>query len=428
MAALRQTDLWRQATRSRLYALFLVTVALCLVRARDQPSLDLHLGGTTVSIVPADVALAALIVAAIATLKHERVGAWDVIVAAGAFCALILATAAANGMDAFVSAGKLVALAGLGLGALALVRTRGRLEALVDLLIVFTAVADVVALVEFGRSGGGRQASFLGEHDFAALATMPLAYGLALVFEGRRGTGRRAALAIVVGAIGVSLGAALASLVGLYLSVAVLVAIAAWRRQIALRPLVVTAAVVAVVTAGTLTLRSGELGFLQEWLGKPAETPGQYAASWSQRLIYAYVGGRVFLGRPVLGTGWWGELPPREFARYLPDARRRFADQPPRYFPPRDRPFVPQQAYDQVLYELGLAGAAALLALFVTLLARCVTVARRARERLAYLPAAWLASLVGALAGGALFGGSPLTAVFWLTAGTIAVAPLLIEA
>ena len=116
------------------------------------------------------------------------------------------------------------------------------------------------------------------------------------------------------------------------------------------------------MTAGTLSLRSGELGFIQEWFGPEPETPGQYAASWSQRLIYAYVGGRVFLDRPVLGTGWHGELPPEDYARYLPDARERFSDQPPRYFPKRDGTFIPQQTYDQVLFELGLVGAAAFLA------------------------------------------------------------------
>jgi hypothetical protein len=248
-----------------------------------------------------------------------------------------------------------------------------------------------------------------------------------LVFERRAGTGRRATAAIVVGAVGVSLGAALASLVGLYLSALALVGIAVALGTLRPRPLAVTIVVVVLVTGATLLLRSGELGFLQEWFGKPAERPGQYAASWSQRLIYVYVGGRIFLGRPVFGTGWWGELPPRTFVEYLPDARRRFPDQPARYFPPASRPFVPQQTYDQVLYELGLAGAAALAALFAGLLARCVTVARRARDRLAYLPAAWLASLVGALAGGALFGGSPLTTVFWLTIGVVAAAPLLGE-
>ena len=40
----------------------------------------------------------------------------------------------------------------------------------------------------------------------------------------------------------------------------------------------------------------------------------------------------------------------------------------------------------------------------------------------AYVPAAWLAAVAGALAGAALFGGAPLTALFWLTLGVVAAA------
>jgi len=421
-------ELWRQASQSRAYGLFLVTVGLALVRSRDQPSVDIGFVGTTVSVVATDAALGALAVVAIVVLTRERVGAHAVLATATAFVGLVLLTGAVNGAAAFVSAGKLVELAALGLGALALVRTRERLEALVDLLILFTAVADAYALVEFVRGGGGRQASFLGEHDFAALATMPLVYGLVLLFEERTRVGGRALAAIAVGALGVALGAALASLLGLYIGSAVLLLLALRRGALLARPALTSVGVIAAVTAVTLLLRSGDLGFLQQWFGKEPERPGQYASSWSQRLIYAYVGGRVFLDHPLLGTGWWGELPTREFVRYLPDARRRFRDQPPRYFPPADRMFIPQQTYDQVLYELGIVGGAALLAFLVALGGRCVVAARRATDRLAYLPSAWLAAVLGAIAGEALFGGSPLAAVFWLTAGVVAAVPLLLEA
>jgi hypothetical protein len=423
--ALAQTELWRQPARSWRFALLLVAIALALVRSRDQPSLDLHLAGTTVSIVPLDAALVALAVVALATLVRAGVPreAWPALAAAAAFCVVILATAAANGGAAFVAAGKLVELAALGLGCVALVVSRERLEAVAELLIAFTLVADAVALVEFVRGGGGRQPSFLGEHDFAALATMPLVYGLALAFERRASA--RAWIAIAAGGLGVALGAALASLVGLYLGALALVVVATARHALRVRPVVVTAATLVAVTAATFSLRSGDLGFLQSWFGKPPERPGQYAAGWSQRLIYAYLGGRVFLDRPVLGTGWWGNLPADEFAQYLPDARRRFSDQPARYFPRRDGVLVPQQAYDQVLYETGLVGGAALLALLAALTARAVAAARRAAGRLAFLPAVWLAAAAGALAGEGLFGGTPLAAVFWLTAGLVVAIPFL---
>ena len=418
--------LWSQLRSPRL-ALLLVTLALCLVRARDQPGLDVGVGGTTATIVPADLALAALAAVAVAELARHGVprSAWAALVWATVFCALVLATGASNGAAAFVSGAKLVELSALGLGTLALVSTKQHLEAIVDVLLLFTLAADGVGLVRFVTGGGGRQASFLGEHDFAALATLPLLYGLTLVFSRRRG--RRAALAIVAGSVGCILGAALASLLGLYLGAATLIAIAALRRHLDLRSLLVTAAALAAVTAGTLTIRSADLGFLQSWFGKPASRPGQYASSWSQRLIFAYIGGRIFIDNPVLGTGWYGNLPPTTFARYLPDARRRFSDQPARYFPPADGEFIPQQTFDQVLYELGIAGGAALLGLLVALGRSCARTARRVWGSFVSLPAAWLAGSIGALAGEGFFGGTPLAATFWLVAGVALAVPATLE-
>jgi hypothetical protein len=407
---------WREL-RSPPTGLLLVTLSLCLVRARDQPSLDITLGNTVASLVPGDALLLALAVVAVAALLRQGLerDTWLPLGAGAGFCALLLATAAANGTTALVAGTRLVELAALGLGAAVLIRTRRQVEAVVDVVLLFTIVADAIGLVKFVTGGGGRQASFLGEHDFAALATLPLVYGLALVLG--RDRYLRAGVAIVAGGIGCVLGAALASLIGLYLGAAALLVLVALRRRLDWRGLVVTAAVVGAVTAGTLTIRAGELGFLQSWFGKPPSRPGQYAASWSQRLIYAYIGGRVFLAHPIAGTGWYGLLPPEQFDRYLPAARRRFADQPANYFPPPDRPFIPQQTYDQVLYELGVLGGSLLLLLLAGLVRAAVRAERRAHEAARMLPAAWLGAAVGALAGEGLFGGTPLAALFWLVAG-----------
>ncbi len=416
MVALKSMAVWPQL-RSPRVALLLLTAAFCLVRARNQPSLDVGIGNTTAAIVPADVLLAALALACLAgivTRGLER-ELWLPVGAAATFSVILVASAAANGSSAFVAGVKVTELTALGLGAALFLRNRRQFEALVDVLLAFTILADAVGAVRFITSGG-RQASFLGEHDFAALATLPLLYGLVLIFD--RGGRARAAVAISAGGVGCILGAALASLLGLYLGVAALVVIA-WRRgSVTIARLALTAGVVGIVTAGTLVIRAGDLGFLQAWFGKPETRPGQYAASWSQRLIYAYVGGRVFVAHPVLGTGWWGELPPKEFARYLPAARRRFTDQPSNYFPPADKPFIPQQTWDQILYELGVVGGAAMLVTLVALGRAALRAAQRG-VALAAIPAAWLAASIGALAGEGLFGGTPLAASFWLVAGVV---------
>ena len=220
-------------------------------------------------------------------------------------------------------------------------------------------------------------------------------------------------------------------MLGLYLVVGAVFALARARHSIRLGAVLATLGVAAVVTAGTYELRAGDLTFLDEWFGPKPSEPGQYAGSWSHRLVVAYIGGRVFLDRPVLGTGWQGLLPPEDYARYLPDAHARFSDQPADYFPASDGVLIPQQAYDQVLFELGLVGAA----LFLAVLALAAWHAVRAglawpgRGRFteqAYVPLAWFASIVGALAGAALFGGAPITAIFWLTLGVVAAAPTLL--
>jgi hypothetical protein len=418
VTALRHLELSRQLRDGR-FALFLVTVALCLIRARDQPSIDVGIGSTTATIVPADVALVVLAVVSLAALSKRGLerAAWAATISGTLFCAWLLATAVVNGATAFVSGAKVVELVALALGAIAFIRGRAHLDALAELLILFTLVADVVGVVKFISGGGGRQPSFLGEHDFAALATLPLLYGLALLYE--RGRDRRAWLAIGAGSLGCVLGAALASLLGLYIGATVLLVVLALTRRLNVRDVAATLAVVVAVTGGTLVIRSGDLGFLQSWFGKPASRPGQYASSWSQRLIFAYIGGRIFLANPAVGTGWWGDVPPSEFDRFLPAARKRFSDQPTRYFPAADKPFIPQQTYDEVLYELGAVGGVLFLALLLSLARAAVRAARRARGRMASIPAGWLAASLGALAGEGLFGGTALAATFWLVAGVV---------
>jgi hypothetical protein len=411
VSAIRDQALWHRL-RTPSVALLLVTVALCLIRADDQPGLNVSFGGTTATIVPGDVALVALFVASVvALLRTKRYGQLRFLLGTGVvFCALVVLSAASNGSAPLVSAVKFVELAALGLGVLTFIRTRDDLEALVDVLLLFVFVADVIAVVQFIGAGGGRQNAFLGTHDFAALATLPLLYGLVLVFEGRRPV--RAGIAIVLGAIGCILGAALASLLGFYVGAAAILAIGLVHRSLRLRPFIVGVAVVAVVSAGTLSIRAGQLGFLQQWFGKPPTRPGQYAASWSQRLIFTYIDGRVFMSHALLGTGWYPLLPPKDFDRYLPAARKRFSDQPANYFPVASKPLIPQQTFDQIPAELGIIGSIAFLALLTGAGRAAVTAARRSP-----LAAAWFGAALGAIAGEALFGGTPLTATFWLVVG-----------
>jgi hypothetical protein len=410
-----------------------VALALSLVRSINQPELTVHVFGNSLTFVPADVALAALAVLCVQRLLDRRSlprPARAITATGTAFGAWLLLSSAVSGGAAFIGAAKLVEYGLLALGLILFVTRRQQLWLLFGVLVLVNAIGVVRALYDFAHHPGSRQGAFLGEHDLAALSTMTLAGALVTLYA-PRSRGWWFAAAGLVGTIGITLGAALAQLLGLYLAVAAILGLAALRRSVSVRAVLVTLLVTGAVTAGTLSLRSGELGFLQAWFGsKKPETPGQYAGSWSQRLIFAYIGGRIFVDHPVLGSGWYGLIPPKVYARYVPDARRRFPDQPPRYFPSPPANFIPQQTYDQVLYELGIVGAALFLAMAVVTVRTVVSVGRRwpghrTDEGLAYLPAAWVASLAGALAGAALFGGIPMTAIFWFTLGVAALAPSL---
>jgi hypothetical protein len=429
MGSLRQSIL-RDAARDRSFALFLVTLVLCLFRAADQPGFDVGLGGTSLTFVPADAALGALAVAVALRLLGRRAyprAASALTVAALVLAGLIVLSAVGNGSTALVAAAKLAELAALLVGWVVLVDSVERLWAVLGVFVLVTVGAVLWAIVGFAQEPGDRQASFLGEHDLAAVSTAALVLGLAAL-HGRHRLGRLPLVAGVAGGIGITLGASLASLLGLYLAAAALIATAAARKSLRGRSVLATALVALAVTGGTYGLRSDDLGFLRQWFA-PVENaqPGEYAGSWSQRLIFAYIGGRVFLDRPVLGTGWWGELPPSEYARYLPDARARFPDQPERYFPPAEGTLIPQQTYDQILFQLGLVGALSFGAVALLAIRDAARTASRwprpdDDELAGYLPAGWLAALAGALAGSALFGGTPMAALLWLTLGLVGAA------
>ena len=430
MGGLRVMELWR-AAGGPAFALYLVAVATSLFRVADQPAVDLELGATEASLVPTDLVFAALAAVAVAELVRGRITPGPtrrLLLAAAAFAAWIGLTALPNGGVAIVAAGRLLELGVLALATAVLVRRMEHLRLLVATLLVMTLAAVAVALVGFAAELGERQTSFMGAHDLAALASMMLAVGLAQVFASRR-VDSVVGVTVAVGAVGVVLGAALASLLGVYLLSGALIAVAAVRGSLRMRAVVITALALAFTTAGTLSIRSGDLGFLRVLAQQEEEVPGEFASSWSQRLIYAYVGLRVFQDNPVAGTGWYPLLPPNEFAEYVPAARERFDNQPAHYFPPVDSTYTPQQTPDQVLYELGLIGLGLLVLLGVVVARtawRTATAWPRAPDdAAAYLPAAWAASLLGVIAGAALYGGTAIAAIFWLTIGTVAAVPML---
>jgi hypothetical protein len=427
---------WLEEAKDPVYGLFLATVAVCLIRAPNQPSVDVGAAGTTLSITPSDVLLLALLAAVLRVLVRDGLpprGSRLVLAAAGAFGLWLFASSIPNGATATVAAAKLLELGVLTLAAAVLIDRAARLAPLLVVITAMTVVAAAIAAFGGLKDPGRRQESFLGEHNLATLSAFALAFGLFVLVTRRRELGRVPLLAGVFGAVGITFGASFSGLLGLYLVAAAVLLVARARGSLQARSVLLTGLVCVGITAGTLMLRSDNLGFLREWFGgSQSADSGSTAGSWSSRLIFAYVGGRVFLDHPVLGTGWYGELPPAEYAQYLPAAHARFPDQPANYFPPADGTYIPQQGYDQVLYLLGIVGAVLLLALGVVALRAAVLTARRwpragPHESTAYLPLTWLLATIGALAGTAFFGGTPLATLFWLALGLAAAGPTMLE-
>ena len=321
---------------------------LSLVRSIDQPSFSLEIAGTEVTFVLADAALAVLAAFCLQRLLGRGSlprPARAVTLAAAAFSTWLFLSSAANGADAVIAAAKLLEYGVLALGFVLFVRRRLQLWLLVWVLVAFTVVAVGYGLLAFfdapfvdSRFPTRRQPSFLGEHDLAALSTMTLSVALVALYTPAHRLGRLPLVAGVAGAIGVVLGAAVAGLLGLYLAVGAIVAVALLRGAATKRAVVLTMAVTAAITIGVLSLRSGELGaFLRSvGIGDAQGDAFGNSASWNERLIDAYIGGRIFLENPIVGTGWHGELPPDEYVRFIDDARAHFPNQPATYFPSDD--------------------------------------------------------------------------------------------
>ena len=205
MARLEQSLVW-DAAADRTFLVFLGAAALSLIRAADQPGIDLGAGGTSITIVPTDVVIAVLVVALvirIVRMRHFPRTAVALTAAAGVFAALILVTGAANSSSALVAAGKLVELGALLVGAVVLVDSLERLWAVAPILVAMATVATAWAVVGWVQDPGSRQASFLGEHDFAALSTACFVVGLASLHT-RPGSKRLPLVAGIVGALGIT--------------------------------------------------------------------------------------------------------------------------------------------------------------------------------------------------------------------------------
>ncbi len=296
-------------------------------------------------------------------------------------------------------------------------------------LAAWNGLAAAVGLAQFfgaavfmadGR-GGGRQASFIGSSDWAALAAATLLVGIVGIALPRLGLGRALiAVATAGGVVGMIIAGALASVIGLATALTVLAVVLVARRELRPRRVAAVAAVGLVVLAGTLAIRSSDLNAFRNFVdsapassqSSPDRTP-----SYAHRTLLSWLGYEIWRNHPVLGVGWEGTTEPAVFDPYLPAAHRRFPNETPLAFPSANRRYGVQDAWIEAAADLGAVG----LVLWAALFAAAAWLAAQARRSATGLYAlAGLGLLVWLWAAQGFYAGIPLDALTWLVFGVAA--------
>ena len=232
----------RQPAVARLGALLLAaSVPVLLLHVDYQPQVSLDLGGTDASLKLSDLAVLAVVVAAVVALARDGIG---LLRPALVVLAPVLALLAWIGVGVVVGAVSdrpyalgthLVTAAGfleyalLAPAVAVLVRTPDVLRLVLWTLVGWLAVLDVVGLAQFAGIGdalaGARQPSWIGYHDFAAAGATTLAIGLVAIAVGERWpVGRLREAACATGALGLVLSGSVGGALGLVAAAALVVA------------------------------------------------------------------------------------------------------------------------------------------------------------------------------------------------------------
>jgi O-Antigen ligase len=416
-----------------------LAVPFLLVHERYNPDFTVGLGSTTVSISLADVAVVAVVAAAASAARSHGVEALRrglvLLVPVAALTAIVLAFAVLGPAltDGYPLAAKLVSAvkfaeyAMLAVAVPLIVRKAEDALAAVWALVATACLAALVgALQLIGLIGnldhtpaGRRMPSFLGYHDFAALAGVTLGVGIAIIAAGRWRDHRSLTVAAVTsGCIGVVIAGALATVVALVAAAALAVVSMRLRGTLTIRRVVAVTGMVAIVLTGSLTLRSSDVGAFLGFLGSSEESTTQIQ-TYSQRTVLTYIGARIFAAHPLTGVGWQGSELPAAFEPFLDDARKRFPDVSVEALPSRNHPWGVQNAYVQAAADMGVLGLAALVTVVVTALWLALRLAFRPLPAASFALGVGIALLVCAmeLAALGLVPGVPATALLWLAVG-----------
>ena len=408
-----------------------------------QPDLGFSAGGTHVGISLSDLAVLAVAIAGLAAGVSSGFGplrrGLPVWIAAPVLLTVVLVSLSYPVLRdepydwhaRLVSALKLCEYAALALAVPLIVRSRADARLPFRALVGWSAVATAIGLLQYlgvvhqflGRRPVEREPSLLGYHDFAALSGGTLALAIvAFALADDDLLGRAwLYLALVSGGLGLVISGALTGVIGMWLALATL-ALVAWRRGCLTRKATAVLATAAVlVTLGTAGIRGTALRDFAAFLGLHRnETPGA-VESYAQRTVLGYIGLKIFTTHPLTGVGFLGSSDEWAYAPQLAAAHRRFPTQPDEAFPSPAHPWGVQSLYVQTLADLGVIGAAALVALFAAALAIGLGWRGGSASALPLVGVAWLLVAVGVWIGIGIVPGIPLAALTWLGLGLVTV-------
>jgi len=416
-------------------------VPFLFLHATYQPSVSLGVGSTSIDVTLADAAIACVLVAAVLRarrdgwqpLAHARI----VVGLAAAFllvCALSLATPSLLGEDYdltrhAISLAKFTWYAALLPATVLLVRSSVDLVPVVRAFVAWSVAATSWGLLQFlgivaefeGKRPGQREPSFVGIHDLAALSGAALVVGaIGIALGDGRPAGRRwSVVALATGALGVVLSGAMTAVLGLWLALAAVLlgarAVSALRGRRALA----LVGVVLLVTVGTASMRASTIERFAEFIGLRERVADTGVESYAHRTLLAYIGGRIWLDRPVTGVGWQASSEEWAYGPFLDDARARFPSEPAQAFPSPEHPWGIQLLYLQVAADLGIAGIALLLGLAAAGVTAGIRGLRSSPAALVGL--GWLCVAAGVWTGIGLVAGLPLEALTWIAFGLVSV-------
>ena len=221
---------------------------------------------------------------------------------------------------------------------------------------------------------------------------------------------------LVIGVIGTILGAALASLIGLYLASVVVLLLARRRGDLRWTAALVTLAVAGLSTAGHCRA-PGRRPRLPPVVVRPAAGASRPVRRELEPAADLRLHRRPRLSRPAGARDRLARAAAAGGVRPLPPRRARAVPGPAgALLPARRRGLHPAAGLRPGALRARPRRRGVLAVLLALAGWRAAVAARRRDPDAAYIPAMWLAAVLGAIAGAALFGGSPLTAMFWLIA------------